>query len=88
MSPLSITPGRSSHPSSIEARALVTNRIKPLRVGNKMVDQVALPWHFGFNGLATGDSANVLTDAVGDANTFIPEYKAFMCNIEKGGKMS
>jgi formate dehydrogenase major subunit len=78
----------TSKRGSIEARALVTNRIKPLRVGSKMVDQVALPWHFGFNGLATGDSANVLTDAVGDANTFIPEYKAFMCNIEKGGKMS
>ena len=78
----------TSKRGSIEARALVTNRIKPLRVGSKMVDQVALPWHFGFNGLATGDSANVLTDAVGDANTFIPEYKAFMCNIEKGGKRS
>ncbi|MEN8729032.1 MAG: formate dehydrogenase-N subunit alpha, partial [Desulfuromonadales bacterium] len=78
----------TSKRGSIEARALVTNRIKPLRVGNKMVDQVALPWHFGFTGLATGDSANVLTDAVGDANTFIPEYKAFMCNIEKGGRKS
>jgi formate dehydrogenase major subunit len=75
----------SSARGSIEARALVTSRIKPLRVSGKMVEQVGLPWHFGFNGLATGGSANMLTTAVGCANTSIPEYKAFLCNIEKGG---
>jgi formate dehydrogenase major subunit len=75
----------SSARGSIEARALVTSRIKPLRVSGKMVEQVGLPWHFGFNGLATGGSANMLTAAVGCANTSIPEYKAFLCNIEKGG---
>ena len=75
----------SSKRGSIQARALVTSRIKPFLIGGKMIEQVAIPWHFGFNGLATGDSANVLTDAVGDANTHIPEYKAFMCNIKKGG---
>ncbi len=75
----------SSERGSIEAKALVTSRIKPLRVGGKMVEQVGLPWHFGFNGLATGGSANMLTAAVGCANTTIPEYKAFLCNIEKGG---
>ena len=75
----------SSKRGSIQARALVTSRIKPFLIGGKMIEQVAIPWHFGFNGLATGDSANVLTEAVGDANTHIPEYKAFMCNIKKGG---
>lgn len=78
----------TSERGSIEARALVTSRIKPLRVSGKMVEQVGLPWHFGFNGLATGGSANMLTTAVGDANTTIPEYKAFLCNIEKGGLTS
>jgi formate dehydrogenase major subunit len=76
----------STRRGAIEAQALVTSRIRPLRVGGKMVEQVAIPWHFGFNGIAKGDSANILTDAVGDANTHIPEYKAFLCNIEKGGK--
>ncbi len=75
----------SSERGKIEARALVTSRIKPLRVQGKMVEQVGLPWHFGFNGLATGGTANMLTTAVGCANTTIPEYKAFLCNIEKGG---
>jgi len=75
----------SSPRGAIEAKALITARIKPLRVGGKMIEQVGLPWHFGFNGLATGGSANVLTTAVGCANTSIPEYKAFLCNLEKGG---
>jgi len=75
----------SSKRGSIQARALVTSRIKPFLIDGKRIEQVAIPWHFGFNGLATGDSANVLTEAVGDANTHIPEYKAFMCNIKKGG---
>jgi formate dehydrogenase major subunit len=75
----------STERGAIEARALVTSRIKPLLVGGRMVEQVGLPWHFGFAGLAKGGSANVLTTAVGCANTTIPEYKAFLCNIEKGG---
>jgi len=54
----------------------------------EMIEQVGMPWHFGFNGLATGGTANMLTTAVGDANTTIPEYKAFLCNIEKGGLKS
>lgn len=71
---------------SIEARALITSRIKPMNVQGEIVDQIGVIWHFGFNGLAPGDSANTLTTAVGCANTTIPEFKAFLCNIEKGGK--
>ncbi len=33
--------------------------------------------------LAQGDSANLLTANVGDSNTFIPEYKAFLCDVAK-----
>jgi formate dehydrogenase major subunit len=75
----------SSERGKIEARTLVTKRIKPLRIQGKMVEQVGMPWHFGFNGMATGGTANTLTAAVGCANTTIPEFKAFLCNIEKGG---
>jgi formate dehydrogenase major subunit len=70
---------------TIEAVALVTSRLKPFAVEGKLVEQVGMPWHFGYAGLATGDSANLLTPAVGCANTGIPEFKAFLCNIEKGG---
>jgi anaerobic selenocysteine-containing dehydrogenase len=70
---------------SIQATALVTARLKPFSVAGKMIEQVGMPWHFGYAGLATGDSGNVLTPSVGCANTSIPEFKAFLCNIEKGG---
>jgi formate dehydrogenase-N, alpha subunit len=70
----------------VEAKALVTARLKPFNLQGKMVEQVGLPWHFGYAGLAKGDSGNVLTPSVGCANTGIPEFKAFLCNIEKGGK--
>ena len=75
----------SSERGKIEARTLVTKRIKPLRIQGKLVEQVGMPWHFGFNGMATGGTANTLTAAVGCANSTIPEYKAFLCNIKKGG---
>lgn len=68
---------------SIEAYALVTERFQPFWVNGKMVDQIGIPWHWGYAGLAQGDSANVLTPHVGDANTMIPEYKAFLCDIRK-----
>jgi len=68
---------------SIEICALVTRRLQPLMVSGKKVHQVGLIWHFGYKGLATGESANMLTPHVGDANTMIPEFKAFLCNVEK-----
>ena len=44
--------------AEIEARAKVTDRIKPLRLGDRVVHQVGLPWHWGFGGPSPGDSAN------------------------------
>lgn len=67
----------------IEAIAAVTDRFKPFRLNGRSYEEVGLPWHFGFMGLATGASANCLTPHVGDANTMIPEYKAFLCDVKK-----
>ncbi len=69
----------------IEAYALVTVRIKPLNITGKEIEVVGLPWHYGFQGIATGDPANNLTNHIGDPNTFIPEYKAFLVDIQKVG---
>ncbi len=69
----------------INVRAVVTVRLQPFKLNGKTVHQVGLVWHFGYRGLATGDSANSLTPHVGDANTMIPEFKAFLCDIRKGG---
>jgi len=67
----------------IVAYAVVTRRFKPFKLNGKAYEQIGLPWHFGFKGLAKGDSANRLTPHVGDANTNIPEYKAFLCDVAK-----
>jgi formate dehydrogenase major subunit len=76
----------STERGSLEAFALVTARIKPFIVEGRSIEQVGMPWHFGYAGMATGDSANILTSAVESPDSSIPEYKAFLCNIEKGGK--
>ncbi len=69
---------------AIEMKALVTERLRPLLINGQQIYQVGLPYHFGWEGYATGDSANVLTAAVGDPNTSIHEGKAFTCNVQKG----
>jgi len=63
--------------------AVVTKRLVPLRVDSRVIHHVGLPWHWGYMGLVTGDSANLLTPYIGDANTTIPEYKAFLVNIRR-----
>ncbi len=67
----------------ITAYAVVTDRFKPFKLKGKTCEQIGLPWHYGYTGLATGGSANCLTPHVGDANTMIPEFKAFLCDVKK-----
>ncbi len=68
---------------AIEAVAMVTPRLQPFTVQGQTVHEVGMPYHWGFLGLVTGGSANELTPPVGDANTMIPETKAFLCNVRK-----
>ncbi len=76
----------SSIRGEVTAVAIVTERIKPFNIEGKPVHMVGFPWHFGWlNPKDGGDSANLLTPAVGDPNVGIPESKAFMVNIEKVG---
>lgn len=70
--------------AAIEARVLVTARIRPLRVGGRTVHQVGLPYHWGPNGLSTGDAANDLLSVVLDPNVHIQEAKAATCDIRPG----
>jgi formate dehydrogenase major subunit len=69
----------------IQGVAIVTKRFKPFQLNGKTVHQIGLPWHWGFQGLCVGDSANKLSPHVGDANTMIPEFKAFLVRVKKGG---
>jgi formate dehydrogenase major subunit len=71
--------------AEIEARALVTDRLRPLRAGGRMLHQIALPWHFGFGtGGVTGDSANDLVAIAADPNVSIHEARAFSCDVRAG----
>jgi formate dehydrogenase major subunit len=70
--------------TAIEARVLVTERIQPLRVLDRDLEQVGLPYHWGAQGLVTGDSANALLPLALDRNVHISEYKAATCDIRPG----
>ena len=74
----------------VEGKANVTRRLQALTVGGRKIEIVALPWHWGYAGLRTGGddpnknySANQVTANVGDCNTMIPEYKVFLCDVQK-----
>lgn len=70
--------------TAVEARVLVTDRIKPLRIRGRTIHQVGLPYHWGPNGLSTGDAANELLSVVLDPNVRIQESKAATCDIRPG----
>jgi formate dehydrogenase major subunit len=68
----------------IETRALVTDRLRPFDFDGRRIYQIGMPWHFGWQGYATGAIANTLSAIVGDPNTTIHEGKAFTCDLKKG----
>ena len=82
------------------ATAIVTPRFKPFNIDGNTIHEVGIPWHFGWittkdrkynpgdkkaEVFTYGDAANLLTPTIGDANTMIPESKAFMVNVVKKG---
>jgi formate dehydrogenase major subunit len=84
----------------VEATAIVTPRFKPFNIDGNAIHEVGIPWHYGWITTADrkyepndkkpevttfGDAANILTSTIGDANTMIPESKAFMVNVTKKG---
>ncbi len=74
----------SSQRGYVEVKAVVTKRLRPLKVNGQNVETVGIPIHWGFTGQTKKSFvANTLTPFVGDANTQTPEYKAFLVNIEK-----
>ncbi len=69
--------------AAIEARVIVTRRLRSLRLGDRMVEQVGLPYHWGGNGITTGDSANDLVNLTLDPNVYIQD-KVGTCDIRPG----
>ncbi|GAA5188385.1 formate dehydrogenase [Rugosimonospora acidiphila] len=70
--------------NAIEARVVVTDRMRPLSVQGRTVHQIGLPFHWGPNGYSTGDAANELAPVALDPNVHIQEVKAWTADIRPG----
>jgi formate dehydrogenase major subunit len=69
---------------AIEARALVSRRMRPMLLNGKTVHQIAMPFHFGSAGPVRGGATNDLVPISGEPNVTIMEAKACTCNIVPG----
>ncbi|HCA87678.1 MAG TPA: formate dehydrogenase [Streptomyces sp.] len=70
--------------NAVEARVLVTERLRPLTVHGRTVHQIGLPFHWGPNGVSTGDAANELLAIAQDPSVHIQEDKALTADIRPG----
>ncbi len=70
---------------AITARALVTRRIRPLRLGDRLVHQVAMPFHWGSHPPLAGDTVNDLIPLSAEPNVWIHESKALLCTVRPHG---
>lgn len=70
--------------TAVDARVFVTDRMKPLRIEDHVVQQVWMPYHFGGAGLVDGDVVNDLLGVVLDPNVFIQESKVATCDVRPG----
>ena len=68
----------------IEARAMVTRRLRPFAVEGRVVHQIGLPFHWAFAGEIVGSNANDLTALLADPNVSMHESKAFACQVHAG----
>ena len=69
--------------TAIEARVLVTSRMRSLRLDDRWVEQIGLPYHWGGNGVVTGDAVNELVNLTLDPNVHIQD-KVGTCDIRPG----
>jgi formate dehydrogenase major subunit len=70
--------------ATIEARVMVTPRIRPLQVDGRTIHQVGLPYHWGYGGLVQGDVVNDLLVISEEPNVRIMETKALVCDVKPG----
>ena len=69
----------------IEARALVSGRMRPLKLGRgRRVHTVGVPYNYGTLGNAVGDSVGALIPLAMDPNVSIHEAKTTTCNVRAG----
>jgi formate dehydrogenase major subunit len=69
---------------NIEARAMVTRRMRPMSIEGRTIHQIGLPFHWAFAGEVVGGNANDLTSLIADPNVSMHESKAFACQVRAG----
>jgi formate dehydrogenase major subunit len=70
--------------AAVDARVLVTDRMTPLRIEDRVVHQLWMPYHWGHEGLIDGDVVNDLLGVVAEPNVLIQESKVATCDIRPG----
>src|SRR6478735_7404595 len=76
----------SSARGELEVKALVTPRMKALKIGDHEVTVVWMPYNWGFQGLSTGPSVNHLTIDATDPGAGTQETKACLVNVVRSGR--
>ena len=76
----------SSARGELEVKALVTPRMKALKIGDREVTVVWMPYNWGFQGLSTGPSVNHLTIDASDPGAGTQETKACLVNVVRAGR--
>ncbi len=76
----------SSARGELEVKALVTPRMKALKIGGQEVTVVWMPYCWGFQGLSTGPSVNHLTIDATDPGAGTQETKACLVNVVRAGR--
>jgi len=69
---------------SIHCKALVTDRIPVFRFEGRDLHTIGLPYHWGPNGVVTGDVVNDLMPVTLEPNVSIHEAKAFTAKLTAG----
>ena len=75
--------------TSYVAKAMVTQRIKPMLIDGKKTYQIGIPIHWGYRGIAEDEGmtalngVNLLSPTVIDPNAYTPEFKGFLVKLEK-----
>jgi formate dehydrogenase major subunit len=76
----------SSARGQMEVKAVVTRRMQVMRIAGQDVPVVWMPYNWGFKGLSTGPSTNVLTIDAVDPGAGTQETKACLVDVVRVGE--
>jgi formate dehydrogenase major subunit len=76
----------SSARGELEVKALVTPRMKELKIGDREVTVVWMPYNWGYQGLSSGPSVNHITIDAADPGAGTQETKACLVNVVSAGR--